>query len=155
MIFGLQNSKFVSGSTTVDLAYTNLDPLFIIPDLIEHVSPFTGIRHYLLKNTYAEFSITVHLWKYANPKAKYLEIMSYLNESVTFYPHKDGEPIRNLYNENVPCVLYSIEEYYLNDTNFYDVLKLNFKATEDVSYNNTTEILGYGYGYGTYYGGQL
>lgn len=153
MIFGLLHSKFIKDSAEVDLSYSSINPKYILPDIVEQKTPLTGDKYFVLKGSYSEIAIIINLWKYADPVAKYNEIVAYYNNNVELYPHKDEGPLKDIAGNTVVFNLYNIEPFYLTTTLYYDILKLTFKAIGYISlFDNSENILGYGYQYATNYG---
>jgi hypothetical protein len=133
MIFGVQAPKFVYSSTTYNLDYVNVNPTFIDGDFIEHVSVITGKRFYILKGNYAEFTITMNLWKYTSPtpKAKFQELLGFYQNQygVEFFPHRDAPSIKNSSNAVVLFRITNLEPFYLETAQYRDVLNITFKST--------------------------
>jgi len=154
MIFGNSNSKFVSGATTVDLPYSVLDPDWIMPDVLEHQSIISGKKNFINKGYYSEFKVQINLWKYANPNTSFDELESYKFSQVTFYPHKDSDPIKDIFGNESQFLISDIEPYYLTSTTQKDIALITFTA-DRYSSLITVAHLGYGFGYGLGYGDQL
>jgi len=154
MIFGNSYSKFVSGATTVELPNSILDPDFVLPDLITHQSIMTGKLNYIKKGYYSFFKVMVYLYQRVDPNSDYAELESYRDNQVTFYPHKDGDPIKDIFGNETQFLLSNIESYYLTNTVLKDIALLTFKADRYTQLTPATS-LGYGYGYGLDYGDQL
>lgn len=150
-MFGTQYSKFVSGSNTVLFEHSNIIPSYFVGDYVKHESVLTGFINYVNLKDVSKFEIDINLFKYENPDYKFNEIMEYRNKLVNFYPHYDGEPIKNIYNEPVDFKITEIIPYYLTQDSYYDAVKLIFKSSEYVYYGNIISN-GYGYNYGIQYG---
>ncbi len=154
MIFGTSYSKFVSGITTVELPYSVLDPSYMLPDVLVHQSVISGKKNFISKGDYSEFKVQINLWKYANPNATFNQLEGYKFSQVTFYPHKDGDPIKDIYGNEVQFLISDISEYYLTNTTQKDIALITF-LSDRYSRLTSASSLGYGYGYGLDYGNQL
>ena len=126
MIFGTSYSKFVSGVTTVLMPYSKLRPDFYISDEILHRSILTGAKNYLRSNDYQEFVVLIHLFKEADPSAKFSEIFAYNNTAVVFYPHVTGDPIQDGSGVNVNFYI-TVRGYYLDNVGIYDICEVTFR----------------------------
>jgi len=154
MIFGTANSKFVSGATTVDLPSSVLDPSYIIPEVIEHQSVVSGKRNWIPLGYYSDFKLQVNLFKYDDPNTSFNLIESYKFSKVTFYPHKDGDPIKDIFGNESQLLISDIEAYYLTNEFQKDIAIITFLSDRYTRLTTLTH-LGYGYGYGIGYGDQL
>ena len=85
---------------------------------------------------------------------KFNEIESYKFSKVTFYPHKDGDPIKDIFGNESQFLISDIEPYYLTSTTQKDIALITFTA-DRYSSLITVAHLGYGFGYGLGYGDQL
>jgi len=154
MIFGELNSKMVSGVNTIDIPYSKIDPEFIISQYTMHRSIITGNLNFRSKGYLSKFKVRVHLFKYASITASYLEFESYKGSLVTFYPHKDKPPIKDIYGNEVKFLISDIEPFYLNNDYNIDIINILFVADRKSALISIA-ALGYGYGYGLDYGDQL
>lgn len=153
MLFGISNSKFITGATTVELLHSLLDPDYFIPDEVEHTSIINGDVNYIWRGQYNKFLVTVYLFKYSDPKAKFLEIYSYKGTSVDyFYPFSDGEFIKDLGGNAVKFHISEVLPYYLTQDAYYDAVRITFNPIKYSTYEDTPSPFGYGYNYGMYYG---
>ena len=154
MIFGTQNAKFISGVTTVDIPFSIIDPDFIVPQYIVNQSAISGKRNFLKTGYYSEFVVQVNLFKYDDPGVSYNDFETYRGQSVTFHPHKDGDPIQDIFGQDVQFLISDIEGFYLDNTYEKDLMNIHFKADRYSSLISVAS-LGYGFGYGIDYGNQL
>jgi hypothetical protein len=134
MIFGIQNPKFeeINGAETVDLLHSNMEPDYIQPNEVEFESIVNGNRSFLKKyNPHAEFSVTIHLFKYANPGSIFWKIYGYLGKDVWFYPHKDN-------SLKLKCHIVDVKLFYLEQPFHYDACTVVFRTVEPVQYLEET-----------------
>jgi hypothetical protein len=143
-LWGTGSPKFVGTGTpdsnTVTLDYAVTDFLYIDPRFVEHVSVVDGQRNWIQVGNHSEFTVRLNVYKYTTsptPKEKFQSIMTYLGQDVLFYPHSDGNPIKNSSSVNVNFTLVSVVRVDLpasapfNTTADYkDVLVLTFKSKE-------------------------
>jgi len=139
-IFGIGVPKFVGTGTpdlnTVILDYSTLDPKWSDARLIEHQSAISGKINYIALGYYASFVVTVQLHKYTSPtpSAKFTTLMSYLNQLVYFYPHKDGssdgdglgKPMKNSSGTQIKYFIKRISPYYIDNLVLQDLLEIEF-----------------------------
>lgn len=81
------------------------------------------------------FQVKIHLWKYADPKAKYLELKSYEGTKVYLYRHADGEPILDLDRDPQIFIIQSINETYTDEYNLYDYLIMTIRSVDKINDN--------------------
>jgi len=136
MIFGNSYPKIVSGSTTILLEHStvNFDWNKTI-NSNENISIMNGNITNTFKSRYAEFEITVNLYKYTGSQAKFNEINA-LNHKVinAFYLHSDGEPVQSSENLSSEFFVYQITTgKAIEDLNKYDTMTIllkPYKTTE-------------------------
>lgn len=134
MIFGIQAPKMIVNiDTTQDEVL--LDYAVVLKnepelDTFEVKSVRTGKRVLTNAGKHWIFQVKIHLWKYADPKAKYLELKSYEGTEVILYRHSDGGPIYDTYNNQGVFILQSLDESITDEKNKFDVLILTFWSKE-------------------------
>lgn len=150
MIFGISHCR-LSGSITVDLEHSSLDPSYIISDEIVHKSILTGHKTYNKRTLfYSSFIVDVNLFKYEESASVVLNnLMQLKKEYFYFYPHVDYNPISNLYGDPVKFHIEEITPYYLTQDAQYDAVRLQL-STINYTYLNIGQQISQGYG--TYYG---
>lgn len=145
MIFGSQAPQFknTSKTQTVDLDYAVMDPNWFSVREIEHESVINAHREfYKVSNPHAEFSVTIHLFKYPFPNSKFDEIYPYLHQDVYFYPHRDGGPLNDVDGNEILFHITDIQALYLEQPAYYDVLIITFKSKDPISFTESfTSIL--------------
>ena len=130
-IFGVQAPKFIGSNGTTVL----LDNAVIIknePDYrtltqeseIDKSKNIIGFGYHWL------FVCKVYLYKYATPTAKLNEIMPYLFDTVTLYPHRENPAIKDSSSVVIPFVLEKIVPATLNTPDKKDTLILTFRSTK-------------------------
>jgi len=154
MIWGASYSKFVSGVTTVELPNSILHPDFIKPDIIEHQSIISGKKNWINKGDYSEFKVQVNLFKYTDPNTTFNLVESYKFAQVTFYPHKDGQPMKDIFGSEIQFMIIKINAYSLRSKLLKDIIIITFRS------DRFTQLVpgvygGYGTGYGLDYGVEL
>jgi hypothetical protein len=97
--------------------------------------------------------LVLNLFEYDQPSLKYKEILDQQGILVEFYPHVDGEPIRDLAGNVVLMYLENIQPFYLFQDKQYDIVNLKFVSSRYTRLTPTDQSLwGYGQTYGSYYG---
>ncbi len=81
------------------------------------------------------FEVKIHLWKYGDPKAKYLELKSYEGTDVYLKRHSDSGYIYDTYDNKGVFILLSVNESYTDEVNKYDVLILTFRSKKYLKNN--------------------
>ena len=150
-IFGTTYSKFVSGSDTVLLEHSLLDPTMLELEYVEHKSVLNGKRNFITKGNRSEFKVTLFLFKYSNPTTKLNEVLDYEDSLVVFYPFVNGNPIQNEYGSNINFYLSNIELFFLTELAKHDVLVLTFTAQDYSSALIDTSQAGWGVYFGNRY----
>lgn len=130
MIFGISKPKFVFNSTDYFLDYSVLSPNFSIPQSVEQTSVITGHRELVEKGDYAEFTVLVHLHKYADPRAKFEELYPAYRKSVKFYPHRDGEALKDVNGDDALFIVSEMKPGYLSNLVNFDILTITFKSKD-------------------------
>jgi hypothetical protein len=120
-IFGEQTAKFLYGETEVSLDHCIVSPNFRIPTHIMHQSCLTGKRTYSKNENFISFKAVDYLFKYANPKSKADELLSYEDLQIDFYPFIDGNENKNVILEYID--IKSLDE---NDPTRTDIAIMNF-----------------------------
>lgn len=90
----------------------------------------TGKRVFTNAGKHWIFQVKIHLWKYADPIAKYLELKSYEGTEVLLYRHSDGDPIYDTYWNEGRFFIQSVNESITDEKNKYDVLTLTFRSID-------------------------
>lgn len=134
MIFGTGSAQFQEeGSGVIALSYSNIEPEYIIPEEDKLTSVITGHNTYITRGDYSDFNVTVNLWKYTDPKAKFQELYTYLHSNVWFWSHNDGKAISGsgaYYNTPVKFHITDMEHSYLDNNVYRDILKIKFEAID-------------------------
>lgn len=134
MILGRLQSKFVVGGTTVLLDHSKLNPKFLIPNEIEHVSILNGVRNYILIGDMSELTIILNLTKYSDPVSKFNEVNSFKHSECLFYPNRDGYPLKDYEKNDALFYISEVTPYYLTNDDFYDLVLITFKNRKAVSF---------------------
>ena len=160
-IFGRSYPKFTLYNTTVLLEHAKVEVNYI-QDIIEHKSVLNSCISKIAMGQYAEVTITLNLFKYDNPQAKFTELLAYKNKVVTqFFQYGDGNPFY-AQKTNTPCTFYisQVTPKYLMQYQYPDIVEIKMKSCEYIYIVPTDEplpyfIYGYGFNYGQNYGRQL
>lgn len=148
-IFGVQTPKIIVNiDTTQDEVL--LDYSVILKDEPELDSygvkaVRTGKQVFTNAGKHWIFEVKIHLWKYADPKAKYLELKSYEGTKVYLYRHADGEPICDDNRNPSKFLIESVNESYIDEFNLYDVLTISLRSIDVVNSNLLTTVRKYIY----------
>lgn len=132
MLFGIEAPKIIINPDTtkdeVALDYSVILQDEPEQDLFSVKAVRTGKRVFNNAGKHWIFKVKIHLWKYADPSAKYLELKSYVGTEVILYRHSDYEPIYDSYGNIGRFFLQPIVELYSDRRNKYDVLLLTFRS---------------------------
>ena len=131
-LLGTTNPKFIVGATTVQLYNAVLSTSFQEPDIITHKSVLTGFKSYVVKGDYSSFDVLVYLYKYSVPKTKFQEIYAYNHQNCYFYPHADGNAIKDSGGTDVYFHISQMRLEYLDNLNENDILRIRFEAIDYV-----------------------
>lgn len=116
---------------TLDHAiYVNDGP---VHDYEIHKSIITGKRHLITRGYYWEATFAYHLFKEADPKAKFNAIYNRINDEALYY--RNGEsaaPFRDALNEVVLFRITNLTPFYVTDTFDYDGLMITIKSVDFV-----------------------
>lgn len=156
MVFGETISKIISGESEIILDHSILDPQWIQAQTILFESVLTKERSYANDRHLSEFKVFVNLFKYDDPIAKALEIEALRNTDIYFYPHSDGDAMKNLYDEEVEYNVTNIEYYPLSVLASEDVCVITLSPIQPIRlFASGVSGNGYGTAYGANYGGGL
>lgn len=134
MIHGVNEPKFLVGTTTVNLDNTVLDSSWGITDEIEQKSILNGEKTWVTLGDYAEFTVNVNLFKYADPVAKFQELYAYNHKDVDqFFPHRDGVAVQKATGGNCKFHIAQIKLSYLGNNEKLDTLSIHFVANSYVN----------------------
>jgi len=137
-IFGSSGSKFIYPETSTSVYLTHS---VIYPDWMENdYEVNTAIdenrqRWFYTLGDYSEFKIKMNLSNFPVPIDKFNELYFYNQKEVQFFPHWDGEPIKNstataTASFYIECKLGSFDKY-----NTHEYLEMNFKPTTYTTIN--------------------
>jgi hypothetical protein len=148
MIFGVDAPKFVYDPAGESEATVLLDYVVVLKDAPEldmiTFEADNGHREFIHKGKHWEFEIRVHLFKYyeagglAAALAKYNEIKQYEGGDVWLYRHRDADPFMDGDGEEVLFSIISVDESYLDTTDFKDLLIINFKSKDYIDLTDGT-----------------
>jgi len=126
-IFGTGAPKIVSGAITVELDYAVV--LKSEPDERSFVqeNKLTGADGHVDRGYHWDFEMREHIYKYADPMAKYLALVALLGTEVNVFPHRD-EPALSNASGVVPFLFTEIVPEYLETVSYRDALVLKFTS---------------------------
>ena len=133
-IWGTTAPKFVASGSTVLLDNAIILPTWADPRFIEQTSVENGERTYDQLGDYSEFQVIINLFKEGSTalaKAKFNEIYAHRFSTINeFYPHRDGDCLRDDGGTAVPFTMTECSPFYLDsiDPDVRDKLKLVFKS---------------------------
>ena len=134
-LFGHSESKFIVDGTEVFLSHSILLPEWQIPDYEINTSVFTGDRDFKNQGYYSRFVVQQHLYKDGNASASFGDIYQHNHKDVAFFPHWDGEPIKNAdVTETASMHITQIKLGAVDAENTYDTLTITFDSNEYTSY---------------------
>jgi hypothetical protein len=139
-LWGTGSPKFVGTGTpdsnTVTLDYANTDFTYVDPRTVEHESVADGQRNWIQVGSHSEFTVALNIYKYTTsptPKEKLQTLMTYLGQDVLFYPHADGNPIKDSSSVNVNFTVVSINRIDVptsdgTTSDYKDIIVITFKS---------------------------
>jgi len=146
----------VNGLTTVEFDNCILDGDFINPELHEFPSIATGYRSFVKMGDRGEWQITDYVYKSADAAARLTTLRALKDESVHFYPDKNGTPIINQQGETQEFYVKEVTPiYFMKTTNLNDNLLaviITLSSHKFTHLGAADTVNGYGYQYGMYYG---
>lgn len=90
----------------------------------------TGTKYFTNAGKHWIFVVKIHLWKYEQPDAKYIELKSYEGTKVILYKRSDGDAVYDQQGNPALFYLSSATSSYTDDTNKLDVLTLTFISVD-------------------------
>lgn len=142
-LFGTTAPKFTNstGTVTVLLDYSLVEPNWADPREIEQESIITAERNYVTIGTgdHSGFKITVHLWKYGDltaQKNKFKEIYAYNHQDIIFFPNRDGASLRDSTGTAVLFHITDIGMYWQAKPDMFDTLVITIKSKKPVDLDN-------------------
>ena len=137
-IFGQSAGKVVYSGVSHALDNSILQPTWADDKTVEDESVIDGTRTFTHLWVHAEFKVIVYLFRYADPAAKFNELIALNHKDVTYYPFKDGaaagdglgKAIQDSSSTVVPCRIIKMEPYSLDDYQRLDVLAIYLKTTK-------------------------
>jgi len=153
-IFGDSYPKcYITSGSDILLENSLLEADYVVPQTLEHVSVLNGNINYVTLDDRSEMNLTVYLYKYDDPVEKFAEIKTIKGQEVVFYPHADGEPLKDRIGGVALMYVEEIKPFYLFQTTYYDALKISLKSKGTTRLTALAQSMwGYGFNYGDYYG---
>lgn len=128
-LLGTTYPKFhATGSADVNLLHSVMQTNYQESDILDHKSILNGTITYVVLGDYSSFDVLVHLFDYDDPKAKFQEIYPYNHTDVYFYPHADGNAMKDAAGADILFHIREMKFEYLADINNLDILRLRFEA---------------------------
>lgn len=131
------------------------DYSFFNPDVVEHVSVFTGFRTYVYSRNQSTFKIDINLVNYSASQAdeKFNKLYQNINEPWIFYPHNDNPTASvDVFKEPIQYFITDFTPYYLDNDSKFDGLIIELSPRKNSVLFSTDINLGYGFNYGLNYG---
>lgn len=151
MIFGLQNSKLVYQTTEYEFPKANMVPSYYEPDSIEKSSPFTGKKTFLQPGEYSSFTLIISNFKNSNPQSSFVTYLSLRSKLVEFYPHKEGQAVRDKQGNNSLFIIKSVRPFY-KENDKYGFVEMTLASIGYTTLEGVYNILGFGYEFGFNFG---
>ncbi|MEW6039927.1 MAG: hypothetical protein AB1633_00200 [Elusimicrobiota bacterium] len=145
MIWGLEQPQIKNGIDTITLDYAELRPDFMMPIILEYRSPFNGEMNFIYLGDYAHFRVQINLFEITNRSGFFNQLKSLEKQIVVFYPHKDGEAIKDRFGNDVIFFVSTVKPFYLENENEFDIMEITFNSVGYVDYTGIYNILGFGY----------
>lgn len=143
-IFGIAAPAFEIGGNKIELSHAIVLSEDFDDGLIEHESIINGFREWDNIGDHYEINLQMLIYKYADPKTKYIELKTYHKTLVDkFYRRSDGQAFRNSNNDFIqfrfdqliPDIIESNGEYL-------DVLRLRFISADTLEYSSALKETG-------------
>lgn len=140
MIFGGLAPKFQVSSTDIllDFAVIEKDE----PDYknVMHESELDRTRNFITRPAHHVFEVVVHLHKYADPKAKYDEIMAQLTvQTCKVWRHRDYQPFQTPAGADALFVLIEAQPFYITTSDYADGLRLKFISVDTIAISDADD----------------
>lgn len=133
------------------MEHSNYEMEFPVLNKLEHTSILTGKKHFINLGYSAKFTITVNLFKYADPITTYNTLKSFEGHNIVFGLGENNiGTFTDVFGNDADFYVNEVTPYYLTKTEFYDQVKI---VLTSINYLNINEIFdGYGLKYGLNYG---
>jgi len=138
MIFGSSGSKFYcpDTSTTVFLSHSVIEPIWFNNDFdVNEGILGNKINTWVTHGYYSEFKVFVNIHDYPIPYDAFTDLYSYNQKEVQFFPHFDGEPIKNATATDTASFYVEVKVGARDKYNQYNYLEINFKPTSYTTIN--------------------
>lgn len=142
MIFGADAPKFVknkglSNEVTVLLDFVNITKFEPETEYIEHKSEIDCTKYIFKKGTHLAVELSMNLFKYSDPAAKFDEIYTYLGDSFVFHLHRDKDCFKKTDGTDAKFTLKEAKSFYLESLDTRggkkDGLNLTFESLDPVT----------------------
>ena len=135
--FGIGSPKFVWHKGLADEKTVSFDHVNVLKDepekdLIYVQAEIGGSRKLWLQGKHWIYQIRMHLHQYSEPWSKYTEVKAMEGEEGILYRHNDGPAFLDKDSNEALFFVESIDESYLDDTTYKDLLIITFKSVEYV-----------------------
>lgn len=143
-IFGIEAPQFEADSEIILLDHVVIgkENDFFDYDDIKHESVFDRYRVWTDMGDHFNFRLLMYLFKYDDPQAKYDELKLYHRSLVKLWRRRDGQPFVNRDGDPVLFRFDQINESFLHDVKYPDILILVFKSQDPVDISKT--LVSYG-----------
>lgn len=145
MIFGLEAPQIKIGNEIIVLEKSNLQPDFLTPVVIEYVSPLNGDKNFIVLGDYAGFRIQINSFETISATTLFLLLKAKEKNLCVFFPHKDGQPIKDKAGNDCLFFISSVKPYYLENDVEFDMVEITFNSVGFVDLSGTYSVLGFGY----------
>ncbi|MBS4034406.1 MAG: hypothetical protein KGZ85_08085 [Ignavibacterium sp.] len=143
-IFGIEAPQFEADSEIILLDHVVIERAndsFYYGDII-HESVFNRYIVWTDMGDHFNFRLLMYLFKYDNPQEKYDELKLYHRSLVKLWRRRDGQPFRNNNDEIVLFRFDQMNESFLHNVKYPDVLTLVFKSQDPIDISKT--LVSYG-----------
>lgn len=152
MILGLQKPQIVVGGSTTEFEFAEMQPDFLTPLVVEYVSPLNGDRNFIYVGDYARFRIQINLFQFSDPAAKLDQLKALEKQLCVFYPHQDGQSIKDKFGNSALFFISKVNPFYLDNEDDFDMVEMTFDSVGFVDYTGAYNVLGFGYQFGYSFG---
>lgn len=143
-IFGIEAPQFEVDSEIIllDHVVINKENDFFDYDDILHESVFNRYRVWTDMGDHFNFRLLMYLFKYEFPEQKYQELKQYHRSLVKLWRRRDGNPFVDKAGQPVLFRFDQLNQSFLHDVLYPDVLTLVFKSQDPVDISKT--LVNYG-----------
>jgi len=132
-IFGVHSPKFKVSATDVLLDNTVINEIRQDHSDIVHESEIDRARVIVTKPVHLTIQMTVHLYKYSDPIAKYDAIATHEKATCQIWKHRDFQAYQDDAGADADFILTEVEPFYLTQWSYVDAVRLTFVSVDAIN----------------------